>query len=110
MEFKVLGTGKPEPLFDMVRCLECGFTAYCDEFETYQDGDWETGYYTVHACHHCGPDVEGEYDEYSPEQMDIYNQWYDEQRQWEQRQWEQRLWEQRLWEDEQYRRRQEEQK
>ena len=81
-EIKVLGTGEPEPLADMLRCVKCGLIACRELFKPDQDSGWETGCYTVYTCPHCGPYAEVEY-EFSQEQADRYDIWCEEQIQWE---------------------------
>ena len=44
---------KPEPESDIAICSECGWEGPVSECQTDQEGDWESGYYTIHLCPKC---------------------------------------------------------
>lgn len=42
-----------EPAADIARCSGCGWSGDISECSTDTEGDWESGYYTVHICPNC---------------------------------------------------------
>ena len=61
---------------DIAICSECHWRGPADECEQDEDGDWETGYYTIDMCPKCedGGCID-DYD-FSPEQLTKYEEWY----------------------------------
>ncbi len=64
-----------EPQFDIAYCSVCDFRGVIEDCIEEQDGDWESGYFTVHECPKC-EDHSGEvsYD-YSDEHLKLYLKW-----------------------------------
>ena len=52
-EIKSLSNRSTEPKPDIAICEECGWEGPIHECETGEDGDWESGYYTVDLCPKC---------------------------------------------------------
>ena len=52
----------PEPGCDMGRCGVCGWNGPLSECPTEEDGDYESGYFTVHVCPKCEDGGELEYE------------------------------------------------
>lgn len=49
-----LAKDKPtEPLPDIAICSECGWQGPESDCITDQEGDWESGYYSIHLCPKC---------------------------------------------------------
>ena len=48
-----LSPNPKEPMPDMGRCSDCGWSGPLSKCPMEQDGDWETGYYDVPVCPRC---------------------------------------------------------
>ena len=66
-----------EPPADIAICADCGWRGYTSECETELEGDWESGYYSIHLCSKCedGGCVDS-YDR-SPENLKEWEIWFD---------------------------------
>lgn len=53
LKFIIRKNPQPEPVLTMATCTECGWTGRIEDCDTEEDGDWETGYVTVHVCPVC---------------------------------------------------------
>jgi hypothetical protein len=71
--FAIEGDAEPKP--DIACCSSCNGRFPVSECLTEPDGDWETGYYSVHVCPKCedGGCVDG-YD-MTPECAEKWNEW-----------------------------------
>ncbi len=47
-----------EPESDIADCDTCDWSGLIADCPTEQDGDWETGYYTINVCPVCESSVE----------------------------------------------------
>ena len=65
-----------EPKCDLCRCSNCGWEGKTSDCETDEEGDWESGYYTIDLCPEC--DDGGCIDDYdmSDERLDEWDAWY----------------------------------
>ena len=66
-----------EPLPDIAKCSNCGWSGPVNECIEGEDGDWENGYYSIHECPKC--DDGGCIDDYemSIDQAKKWNKWYE---------------------------------
>lgn len=69
-----------EPCPDIACCSECNKKFDVADCPTEEDGDWESGYYTVHVCPEC-PDG-GLVDDYdmSDKRATEWNEWHEQQK------------------------------
>lgn len=64
-----------EPKADLYHCYYCETDFQVDDCDTYEEGDWENGYYTVHSCPSCG-DAGGEYT-MSEQRAEEWHKWHE---------------------------------
>ena len=70
--------GQP-PKCDLAYCeySECGWRGLVADCEEYQEGTWETGYYTAHLCPKCGEPVHYDMSEQCSKEL---TEWYENRR------------------------------